>query len=99
MPAIPSSIAILGGGISGLSAAYRLAKSLPSCQITLIESSNRLGGWMQSHKHEGGVIFESGPRTMRPKGVRGWSTIALVSFAPCNIMQYMTGKWQYRSKS
>ena len=34
---------------------------------------------MQSHKQEGGVIFESGPRTMRPKGIRGWSTIALVN--------------------
>ena len=76
---LPSSYTILGGGISGLACAYRLAVALPNTPITLIEASNRLGGWMQSHKQEGGVIFESGPRTMRPKGVPGWSTIALVN--------------------
>ncbi|KAK9447596.1 uncharacterized protein V1518DRAFT_421410 [Limtongia smithiae] len=44
-----ASVAVLGGGISGLATAYYLAKSLPrNAHITLYESSKRLGGWIES---------------------------------------------------
>jgi oxygen-dependent protoporphyrinogen oxidase len=56
-------IAIIGGGISGLSAAYYLeqerAKGAP-VEYTLFESSNRLGGVMFSDKVEDCVV-EGGP--------------------------------------
>lgn len=51
---------ILGGGISGLSAAWFLHKKDPKAEITLIEKSSRLGGWIQT---EGS--FELGPRTFQ----------------------------------
>jgi len=57
-------IIILGGGISGLSAAYYVKKiaseqNLP-IEITLIEKDNRLGGKLQTFKRDGFTI-EKGP--------------------------------------
>lgn len=71
--------AILGGGISGLSAAYYALKtsSKKLAAITVYETSNRLGGWIKSEKHDG-FVLESGPRTIRPIGVPGQNTLKLV---------------------
>lgn len=77
----PQNIAILGGGITGLASAYYLSKELPSASITLYEASDRMGGWLQS-KHvdvgNGKVIFEQGPRTIRPRTPAGLVTLELV---------------------
>jgi oxygen-dependent protoporphyrinogen oxidase len=61
-------ITILGGGLTGLTTAYRLAQVLkrrsdiipknvnafgrlsPDARITLVEKSNRLGGWVHSRR-------------------------------------------------
>jgi oxygen-dependent protoporphyrinogen oxidase len=51
-------IAIVGGGISGLSAAYYLSKSGHDC--TLIETCPRLGGVIHS-EHVEGCLVEAGP--------------------------------------
>lgn len=51
-------ILILGGGISGLSAAWYLRKRYSGAKITLLERENRLGGWIQTVDS-----FEKGPRT------------------------------------
>ena len=51
-------IAIVGGGISGLSAAYYLAQAGHDC--TLIEAQPRLGGVIQTEQVDGCVI-EAGP--------------------------------------
>ncbi|XP_054258959.1 protoporphyrinogen oxidase [Macrosteles quadrilineatus] len=70
--------AILGGGLSGLSAAYYLLKAA-SQKITIIEGSNSLGGWIHSIKYpKEGFIFEKGPRTVRPRGLQGLNTLSLV---------------------
>ena len=55
---------IVGGGIMGLSLAWFLKKRYPHCHITLYEKTNRLGGWLSTHK-ENGFLFERGPRTFR----------------------------------
>ncbi len=55
-------IAILGGGISGLSAAWYARKKYPAAAITLLEKTDRLGGKLQT-SFEGGFLFEQGPRT------------------------------------
>jgi len=77
----PENIAILGGGITGLASAYFLAKGLPSTSITVYEASDRMGGWLQS-KHvnvgNGKVVFEQGPRTIRPRTPAGLVTLRLV---------------------
>ncbi|MEM7783452.1 MAG: protoporphyrinogen oxidase [Planctomycetota bacterium] len=46
--ATSKSIAIIGGGITGLSAAYYASKLIPEASVTLFESSQRLGGVLQS---------------------------------------------------
>jgi len=93
MPPLPKHITILGGGLTGLTAAYRLAKlarnqkllgNTSQLQISLIEKSERLGGWVHSQKRsiqvpqeirdrtgapaEVDVVVEKGPRSIRPKG-------------------------------
>ena len=60
----PSRIAVVGGGISGLSAAYYLEKLAPaSCvelDITLLEKSRQLGGVVKSERING-ILYEAGP--------------------------------------
>ncbi|CAO3653962.1 unnamed protein product [Mucor fragilis] len=83
-----SSVAVLGGGVSGLSAAYYLARSAPATtKIVLIEGKDRVGGWIHSRRVAPGkysrdklphlsnekdsVLFEAGPRSLRPEGPNG----------------------------
>jgi oxygen-dependent protoporphyrinogen oxidase len=54
---------ILGGGLSGLGAAWYLRKKNPNASITLLEKEARLGGWIET-KTENGFCFERGPRTL-----------------------------------
>lgn len=69
---------ILGGGISGLAAAYRLLRRVSNPRnITVVESTSRLGGWIQSKRYEDGTIFEHGPRGLRPAGPSGRSSLEL----------------------
>ncbi|WP_228002024.1 protoporphyrinogen oxidase [Nocardia australiensis] len=50
-------IAVVGGGISGLVAAYRLRRSLgPHADITVIERSDRLGGILYTGELAGGPL-------------------------------------------
>lgn len=56
-------IAIAGGGIAGLTAAYelsRLAKEGAAIEVVLFEGSHRLGGIVET-VHEGGFVIEGGP--------------------------------------
>lgn len=69
-------VTVVGGGLSGLTAAYRLARL--KHRVTLIESSDRLGGWVNSPKRsvqlgqeKVDVVLEKGPRSIRPKGSKG----------------------------
>jgi oxygen-dependent protoporphyrinogen oxidase len=55
------SIGIIGGGISGLTAAYRLKQA--GASITLYEASARCGGPVQSIRKDG-FLAEFGPNTM-----------------------------------
>ena len=56
-------IAIVGGGIAGLTAAYELSQQTRNgagIEVVLFESSNRLGGIVETVR-EGGFIIECGP--------------------------------------
>jgi protoporphyrinogen/coproporphyrinogen III oxidase len=57
---------IIGAGISGLSLGWFLRKRfLPSeLEITVLEASDRVGGWIQSQKANN-AVFEAGPRSLR----------------------------------
>ena len=80
-------VAILGGGITGLASAFYLSKQLPEARITIFEGSSRLGGWLHSQQvdvRNGNVVFEQGPRTLRPGVPNGLVTLNLV----CMIILY-----------
>ncbi|CAA7264307.1 unnamed protein product [Cyclocybe aegerita] len=69
----PPNIAVLGGGLTGLSAAFHLSRRFPAAQITLLEKQARLGGWVRSERVKlpqisASVLLEGGPRTLRPNG-------------------------------
>ncbi len=53
------TIAIIGGGVSGLSAAYYAQLSFPGSRIVLLESALRLGGVLQTDHVDGFTIERS----------------------------------------
>ncbi|MCU1386935.1 MAG: hemY [Ilumatobacteraceae bacterium] len=48
-----ASIVVVGGGITGLTAAYRLSKELPEATVTVVEADDRLGGKIRSSTFAG----------------------------------------------
>ncbi|EME42757.1 hypothetical protein DOTSEDRAFT_73524 [Dothistroma septosporum NZE10] len=69
-PTISHDVGVLGGGITGLASAYYLTRELPNAKVTLYESKENVGGWLQSHRvpvKDGTILFEAGPRTLRPQ--------------------------------
>ena len=56
------NIAVIGGGITGLSAAYYLKKEHPEYDVTIIEATNRTGGKIQTYRKDGFTI-ELGPES------------------------------------
>jgi oxygen-dependent protoporphyrinogen oxidase len=77
----PNNFIVLGGGISGLSAAWYLSRYAPvTTKITILESSNRFGGWIKSERvGKYKILFEQGPRTLRPNGIGGPVVLDMVS--------------------
>lgn len=66
--AYPERIAVLGGGVAGLSSAYFLSREFPNSKVTIYEAGTDAGGWVKSVKKAvpgGEVLFELGPRTLR----------------------------------
>lgn len=64
-------VVIIGGGISGLAAAYRLAREAPAVHVTLVEAEERLGGKIATEQ-VAGFIIEAGPDSFlssKPRGV------------------------------
>ena len=53
-------VAVVGGGIAGLVAAYRLERTVPEAEVVLLESSRRLGGKLLTERREG-FLIEAAP--------------------------------------
>jgi len=53
------TITIVGGGITGLSAAFFAQRAMPDAQITVLESSELWGGVLQTESTEGYLIEHS----------------------------------------
>src|SRR5437879_671309 len=50
------TVVIVGGGISGLTLAYRLQQEAPAVQVTLLEKENRLGGTLGTERRDGFIV-------------------------------------------
>lgn len=97
-------LAIVGGGLGGLSSAFYFLRNLSprlreGVEIVIFEKDHkRTGGWCRSVRvdsegKESGtklveavdgekeVVFETGPRSIRPVGLSGWLTVEMVRFA------------------
>jgi protoporphyrinogen/coproporphyrinogen III oxidase len=73
--------AVLGGGITGLSSAHYLTQELPNAKVTIYESGEKLGGWLKSKYVDvgsGRILFEQGPRTLRPNTPASLVTLKMV---------------------
>ncbi|KAJ9456834.1 Protoporphyrinogen oxidase [Diplonema papillatum] len=108
VPARPSEpgakrVVIIGGGITGLAAAYELTKRAgPAVQVTVLHGDDKVGGWLKS-KPVAGVLCEQGPRGFRSQGA-GAYTLQLAcelelqsELAPCDRaaakrFAYLNGK-------
>lgn len=63
-------VGILGGGITGLASAYFLLRQHPNASVTIYESKDVTGGWLQSKRvpvKDGTILFEGAARTLRPQ--------------------------------
>jgi protoporphyrinogen/coproporphyrinogen III oxidase len=72
---------VVGGGISSLTVAYYLAKKSIAKNIPAsiqVVYKGHLGGWIHSF-HKNQVLYETGPRSLRPAGHSGFSTLELIS--------------------
>ena len=64
-------VVVLGGGITGLSAAFYLARARPDLELLLLERGPRLGGNIRTERQDGFVI-DAGPDSFvrtKPHGV------------------------------
>jgi len=52
-------VVVIGGGLSGLSAAHRLIELRPGLNVSLLEAGPRLGGVLQSERRDGFLIERS----------------------------------------
>src|SRR5262249_357767 len=69
-------VVVIGGGITGLTAAYRLAQAAQGpevpLEVVLLEASGRLGGTIATHSQDE-LLLEQGPDcflSAKPWGVR-----------------------------
>ncbi|OBT66687.1 protoporphyrinogen oxidase [Pseudogymnoascus sp. 23342-1-I1] len=91
----PEHIAVLGGGITGLAAAAMAARLNPDSKVTLYESSDRLGGYVHSEvvqSSDGPVVFELGPRSLRPTTTRGYYALSLAQNVRLEEQMLFTAK-------
>ncbi|BFZ00355.1 hypothetical protein BsWGS_03394 [Bradybaena similaris] len=74
---MPTAV-VIGGGVSGLASAYYIQRYLPQfSKVIVLESSKRVGGWVNTTINPDGCIFEHGPRSLRPVGEQGRNTLQL----------------------
>jgi oxygen-dependent protoporphyrinogen oxidase len=59
------SLAVVGGGISGLAAAYEVARRRPGWRIVVLEKEGEAGGLVRTGS-EGGFTYDWGPNGFQP---------------------------------
>lgn len=68
---VTRTVAVVGGGISGLAAAYRLVTSGEDVKVFVLEASGRVGGVLRTEL-DGEWVIEGGPESFlsaKPRGI------------------------------
>ncbi|XP_014776030.1 protoporphyrinogen oxidase isoform X1 [Octopus bimaculoides] len=73
-----STAVVLGGGISGLSAAYYLRNIPKFSKVLLLEGNKQLGGWLNTTQHSDGATWDHGPQSIRATGKTAYNTLTLM---------------------
>ena len=63
-------VIIIGGGITGLTAAYRLKKDAPQLKVALLEATHQLGGKLETERF-GDFVIETGADSFLSRKPRG----------------------------
>src|SRR5688572_12448412 len=87
-----NSVAIVGAGITGLTAAYRLR--LMGIPVTVFESSSRAGGMIRTATRDG-FTFEFGPNTILETSPRVNSLIDSLGIEPKKIRPSSAARRRY----
>jgi oxygen-dependent protoporphyrinogen oxidase len=84
-------VVIVGAGITGLSAAFYLQKELKErglqWRVTLLESSNRLGGKIQTLVRDG-FIMEQGPDSFLERKKSASQLVRDLGLADCIVISF-----------
>ncbi|KAB5580183.1 hypothetical protein GE09DRAFT_1081239 [Coniochaeta sp. 2T2.1] len=95
----PKHVAVIGGGLTGLSTAWFLTKFMPEAKVTIYEGSGRVGGWIDTEERpvevpggkQGVIRFERGARMVQPKmTLQNWDDIAFYEL--WEDMSFMSGE-------
>ncbi|PAU94516.1 protoporphyrinogen oxidase [Aliifodinibius salipaludis] len=86
------SVGILGAGISGLSAAYKLSKN--NIAITVYEKDDQVGGAIKTH-NENGWLVEEGPNTLMVKHQQVWDFLKELDLINKSIEAGKTAKKRF----
>lgn len=86
-------VVVVGGGISGLSAAYTLYKR--GLEVLVIEAGDEVGGAMRSITTPEGYVFDCGPNTLATKDPRLWAELTDLGIADRVVTAGRAGKRRY----
>ena len=77
-------VIVVGAGIAGLTAAYRLARLRPDIGVRVIEAGHHLGGWIRSERRDG-FLLEHGPDTFLARKPGGMALCHELGLDECLI--------------
>lgn len=90
------SVGILGAGISGLSAAYKLSQN--NIAVTVYEKDDQVGGAIKSHQEKEWLV-EEGPNTLMIKSKEVWDLIEELNLKNNSIKAGKTAKKRFIVKN
>jgi oxygen-dependent protoporphyrinogen oxidase len=87
-------VAVVGAGISGLTAAYRLQAA--GRTVRVLEAAERAGGRMASRRHDG-YLLDEGAETIAARGYDAtWALIRATGIAPADVLPIDSGMAVWR---